>query len=118
MRAKLNSIYLAVKNMKRAVAFYEKLLDQKVSSFDNRMSIFNLGEISFLLYNPQHDKEKISYGNNCIVNFEVDDIEKAIKFTQQQHCDEVMKLEKINGYYIFQVKDPEGNMIEFYQKEN
>lgn len=115
MKAKLNSVYLAVKNMKRAVAFYEKILGRKVKFYDFQMSIFELSNISFLLFDPKYGSEKISFGNNAIVNFEVKNIKEAQKFIKHQKCKIVMALAKVNQYYIFQVKDPEGNIIEFYQ---
>ncbi len=37
----LNSMYICVKDMDRAINFYELLLDQKVSKRDSVFSIFN-----------------------------------------------------------------------------
>lgn len=58
----LNSIYLSVQQMPRAVKFYEQIFDTKVTTMDDRMSVFGLGNISLLLFNPKIAREKVDYG--------------------------------------------------------
>jgi len=47
----------------------------------------------------------------------VEDVNKMLELVKSKNCEIVMPLEKIEKYQIFQVKDTEGNVIEFYQKE-
>ena len=117
MKPQIKAMYVAVKDMDRAVKFYEDIFDVKVSSKDERMSSFDLGNISFLLFNPAVDGEEVSSGNNVVPNIQVEDVNKMLELVKSKNCEIVMPLEKIEKYQIFQVKDTEGNVIEFYQKE-
>jgi len=118
MKPQIKAIYVAVKDMDRAVKFYEDIFDVKVSSKDERMSSFDFDNITFLLFNPKIDGEKVTSGNNVVPNIEVEDINKMLNFVKSKECEIVMPLEKIEKYLIFQIKDTEGNIIEFYQLEN
>jgi predicted enzyme related to lactoylglutathione lyase len=79
------------------------------------MNIFDFENIFFLLFNPINDGEIITMGNNIVPNIEVEDINKIFEFVKNKGLEIVMSLEKIDKYLIFQVKDTEGNIIEFYQ---
>jgi len=116
MKPQIKAIYVSVKNMNRAVKFYEEIFDVKISSKGERMSSFNFDNISFLLFNPNIDGETVSSGNNVVPNIEVEDVNKMLKLVKDKGCKIVMPLEKIDKYLIFQTKDTEGNIIEFYQK--
>jgi len=115
MKPQIKSIYVAVKNMDRAVKFYEDIFDVKVSSKDERMSSFEFENITFLLYNPKIDNETISNGSNVIPNIQVEDINKMLELIKNKNCEIILPLEKIGKYSLFQAKDTEGNIIEFYQ---
>ena len=114
MKPQIKAIYVAVKDMDRAVKFYEDIFDVKVSSKDERMSSFDFDNISFLLFNPAIDGEEVSSGNNVVPNIEVEDINKMLDLVKSKNCEIVMPLEKIETYQIFQIKDTEGNIIEFF----
>jgi len=116
MKPKIKAIYLSVTDMKRAVKFYEDIFGVKVSSFDKRMSLFNFDNISFLLFDPSIDDEKVSIGNNVVPNIGVGDINGMLETIKSKNCKIVMPLQKIGKYLIFQAKDTEGNIIEFYQE--
>lgn len=118
MKPQIKAIYITVKDMNRAVKFYEDIFDVEVSSKDERMSSFDFENISFLLFNPTIDGEKVSIGNNAIPNIEVEDINKMLELVKNKECKIVMSLAKIEKYLIFQIKDTEGNVIEFYQVES
>jgi predicted enzyme related to lactoylglutathione lyase len=115
MIPQIKAIYIAVKDMNRAVKFYEDIFEVKVSSKNKRMSSFDFNNISLLLYNSAIDDEKVYCGNNVVPNIQVEDINKIIDFIKNKNCEIVMPLEKIEKYLIFQIKDTEGNIIEFYQ---
>jgi predicted enzyme related to lactoylglutathione lyase len=117
MKSQIKAIYVAVKDMDRAVKFYEDIFGVKVSSKDERMSSFNFENITSLLYNPKIDNETISIGNNVVPNIEVEDINKMLELIKSLNCEIVLPLEKIGKYNLFQAKDTEGNVIEFYQTE-
>jgi len=117
MSPKIKALYLSVKNMKRAVGFYEEIFNKEISSFDQRMSSFDFDNITLLLYNPSADGEKTVVGNNVVPNIEVEDAKEMFKKLKDKGLKIVMPLEKIGKHLIFQVKDTEGNTIEFYQTE-
>lgn len=79
MKPKIKAIYLAVKDMNRAVKFYEEIFNVKVSSFDKRMSSFEFDNITLLLFDPSVDNEKVIIGNNAVPNIEVEDINKMLE---------------------------------------
>ena len=116
MKIKVGSIYLCVKNMKRAVTFYEKLLDKKVDSFAERMSSFGMGNLSLLLFDPTVDGEIVTWGNNEVINFEVEDIQEIKKLIDDVWCDIIMPLEQVEKFLIFQFKDTEGNIVEVFSE--
>ncbi|MBD3244966.1 MAG: hypothetical protein GF335_03160 [Candidatus Moranbacteria bacterium] len=115
MKPQIKAIYLSVKNMKRAVKFYEDIFDTPVSSFDKRMSSFDFDYISLLLFDPSADNEKTTIGNNVVPNIEVEDINRMLEIIKEKNSKIIMPLEKVENYLIFQAEDPEGNVIEFYQ---
>lgn len=113
MKPKINAIYVAVKDMDRAVKFYEDIFDTKVSFKDERMSSFDFENITFLLY--KINNETISNGNNVVPDIQVEDINKMLQLVKSKNCEIVSPLKKIEKYHIFQAKDSEDNIIEFYQ---
>jgi len=117
MKPQIKAIYVAVKDMDRAVKFYEDIFGVKVSSKDKRMSSFDFDNIIFLLFNPKIDNETITCGNNVVPNIEVEDINKMLELIKSKKCEIVLPLEKIKKYILFQAKDTEDNVIEFYQME-
>ncbi len=118
MKPQIKALYLSVKDMQRAVRFYEDVFEVKVSSFNERMSSFDFENISFLLFDSSVDGEKTSIGNNVVPNIEVEDVNKMLEFIKSRECEIIMPLEKIDKYLIFQAIDTEGNIIEFYQVKN
>jgi len=115
MKPQIKAIYVAVQNMDRAVKFYEDIFDVKVSSKDEKMSSFDFDNITFLLFNPKLDNEIISRGNNVVPNIQVEDVNKMLELIKNKNCEIVLPLEKIEKYNLFQAKDTESNVIEFYQ---
>lgn len=94
----LGSTYLIVKDFEKSVAFYEALLEMKVTAqrFD-RWAQFNFNGNCIALFNPKYDESlikrgenleihyskeyldynktrKIQYGNNFVLNFYIDDL--------------------------------------------
>ncbi|RLE39365.1 VOC family protein [Candidatus Woesearchaeota archaeon] len=117
MKPQIKAIYVAVQDMDRAVKFYEDIFDVKVFSKDERMSSFEFDNITFLLFNPKIDNEMISSGNNVVPDILVEDINKMLELIRSKNCEIVLPLKKIGKYHLFQAKDTEGNIIEFYQIE-
>ena len=113
MRAlKIDHVYLSVKNLKRAIAFYEKLLGLKVKhKFENRWADFEDNGFYLGLYNPTYDGEKVKWGDNAIVGFYTNDIVKEherIKKLGPTTITEIFNINFFMPYKYFQVEDSEG----------
>ena len=137
---KLDCVYFIVKNMQKSIAFYEALLEQKISSENiNRWGQFNLKiGTTIALYNPEFDfnaleeKEKLNehynqeyiefiknnktkYGSNSVLNFSTDNLKseyERIKKLDIGKVTEIMYVNIVVPYYFFMVEDPDGNLIE------
>jgi predicted enzyme related to lactoylglutathione lyase len=115
--------FLKVKDMDRAVRFYERFLGTKaeVRHGDRWTSITDgLG-----LYNPSYDVEhdvpmteydrELRMGNNAVVVFGSDDIEREhsrVKSIGATGVTEIVRINLMAPYQFFQFLDTEGNVVE------
>ena len=125
MSVKLDHIYLSVKNMDRAVLFWEDLLETKVkhrenntwADFDNGSSWY------FGLINPDIVSEKRIIGNNAIPVFYTDDVDSVYEKVKKYSCKIISEPENLEFtdyfYRCFYFEDTEGNLIEIakYERE-
>ena len=110
---RLNSFYICVKDLDRAIGFYEKLLNQKGSKdFPN----FTINGIRFCMYDYQKINDTVIFGDNCLPSFEVNDIEKFIGKLEELNVSIIMPLQRIGNNWVLEFKDTEGNDIEVYSK--
>jgi catechol 2,3-dioxygenase-like lactoylglutathione lyase family enzyme len=135
----VGSTYLIVKNFKKSIAFYETLLEMKVSAQRYyRWAQFNFNGNCIALFNPKYDEDlikqgenlenhydkeylefqknkEIHYGNNFVLNFYVHDLNaeyERIKELNIGKMTEIMYLNISSPYYHFLLEDPDGNTIE------
>lgn len=114
MKPILNSAYICVKDMNRAIKFYEQFLEQQVNIRDGIFSIFNLDGFNFCLFNPKKVKEEVTYGDNCLLSFKVENMDDLQKKLDCLKVEIVYPLTKIGDKLVLEFKDPEGNDIEVY----
>jgi len=134
----LGSTYLITKDINKSILFYESLLEMKVSAqaYD-RWAQFDFNGHCIALFNPKYDEtfiktnrsekhynqeyiknfkeRKIHYGNNVVLNFYIEDLNKEyerIKELKIGNVTEIMYLNISSPYYHFLVDDPDGNTIE------
>lgn len=110
----LNSLYICVKDMDRAIDFYEKFLEQSIESRDEVFSVFNIDGFRFCLFNNSKVQEKVNWGDNCLPSFEVNDMKKLIDRLEIVNAEIVFPVTKINNNLVLEFKDTEGNDIEVY----
>jgi Predicted enzyme related to lactoylglutathione lyase len=79
MKLKLNSLYICVKDMKRAIAFYEAFLGQKADTADEVFSVFDIGGFRYCLFQPDRVNETVRWGDSCLPSFETDDVESTLR---------------------------------------
>jgi lactoylglutathione lyase len=135
----LGSTYLIVKDMQKSIEFYEKLLNMRVSAQAyNRWAQFNFDGKCIALYNCDYDtqmlerkmdlgfhynkqyikyfKERsISYGNNMVLNFWVENLNdeySRVKALSIGEVSEIMYVNISSPYYFFVLDGPDGNTIE------
>lgn len=120
---KVSDTYLKVKDMDRAVSFYEAFLGVKAEyRFEDRWTSITdrLG-----LYNPSYDIENdvpmtdydrhVRIGNNVVVVFDSDDIDadyERVKSLGVTGLTEVFEINLMAPYRFFQFQDTEGNIVE------
>lgn len=102
--------------MERAVAFYERFLEQPIKIKDKIFSVFDFNGFRLCLFAPDQVKEKVCWGDNCLLSFEVVDMDKLINKLKKLKVKIVYPLTKIGGNYVLEFKDTEGNDIEVYCK--
>ncbi|WP_105616313.1 VOC family protein [Vallitalea okinawensis] len=135
----LGSTYLLVKDMEKSIDFYERLLEMKVTSqnFD-RWAQFNFGGNCIALFNQKYDDKrfkknenlkeayskeyierfkdrKITYGNNFVLNFYIDDLNAEYKRLQNLKIGKLSPIMFLNvalPYHFFLIEDPDGNQVE------
>ncbi|OGH11868.1 MAG: glyoxalase [Candidatus Levybacteria bacterium RIFCSPHIGHO2_01_FULL_36_15] len=113
---RLNSAYICVKDMNRAINFYEKFLDQHVDEKGEILSLFIFKGFRLLLFDYEKAGEKITFGDNCLLSFEVDDINKLKEKLDKLGVKIIFPITKIGDNYVLEFRDTEGNDIEVYSK--
>ena len=110
MNCKISSLYICVKDMERAIQFYEELFDQPVTVRDETYSVFDINGFRYGLFAYQTMDENHIFGSNCLpsIGFENVDVLKA-KLDGKELC---FPLTTIKGNWVAEFVDSEGNHIE------
>lgn len=111
---RLNSCYICVKDMQRAINFYEKILKHNV--VDQNKGLFIVDGIRFCLYDYQKFSDEVCFGDSCLPSFEVDDIESFIETLKRMNANIIFPLTKIDNNMVLEFEDSEGNNIEVFSK--
>ena len=110
MNCKICSLYICVKNMDRAIKFYEDFFEQPITERDNLYSVFDINGFRFGLFAYQIVKEKHIFGSNCLPSISVDNIETLkMKIQNKEIC---FPLTQIGKHWVVEFVDSEGNHIE------
>lgn len=112
MQFKISSLYVCVKDMERAINFYESLLNQKVTERDDTYSVFDINGFRFGLFANDKVNERHIYGDNCLPSFEVDNMVLVQEKLLSLNCSIVFPLTKIKNNLVLEFVDSEGNHIE------
>jgi len=116
MKPKLESAYISIKNIKRALNFYEWFLERKAVKKGNSLYLFNIDGFRLFLFDHNNENEDVEYGDNCLLSFEVEDAEKTKDIIEQRGLEIVFPLKKILNNLVFEFKDTEGNHVEVFSK--
>jgi predicted enzyme related to lactoylglutathione lyase len=115
--------YLKVRDMDRAVRFYERFLGVKAEGrYEDRWTSITEG---LGLYHPGYDlahnvpvteyDRDLRMGTNAVVVFASDDIEgehERVESIGATGVTEILAIDLMAPYRFFQFLDPEGNLVE------
>ena len=107
---RINSLYICVKDMNRAIKFYEALFEQAVTERDEIYSVFEVNGFRFGLFAFEKMNEPHTYGNNCLPSVSLDslDVLKA-KLEGKEIC---FPMTTIGNNWVAEILDSEGNRVE------
>ena len=110
MKCGISSLYICVKDMERAIRFYEDFFEQPVTERDETYSVFDIGGFRYGLFAYQNVNEDHTFGSNCLPSIDFENIEilKA-KLAGKEVC---FPLTRIKGNWVAEFVDSEGNHIE------
>jgi len=114
----LNALYVGVTDMNKSLNYYSKIFDREPVQREERFSMFDLGGAYFGLFNAAYDGEELWFGNNCVPNIQVEDIESEYNRIKNIASRVDEKIREAGGYRYFQFSDPDENLIEFYGVKN
>ena len=108
----LSGIMLFVKDMKTVIAFYRDVIgltpDEDQPFPEHRFFRFNAGDCTLCL----HSASKPNEGRQKLM-FHVESV-SALHQRLRSKGKRLRKLENNDGHAIFDIRDPEGNRIQFY----
>lgn len=106
----INSLYLCVKDMDRAVQFYEDFFGQTVMVKDRVYSIFNINGFRLGLFAFEEVNEPHAYGTNCLPSIKVENLNDLKKVLNKIQI--VFPLTRIKDNWVAEFEDSEGNHLE------
>ncbi len=117
---RLDALYVVVRDMVSARVFYGRLFDREPVLVNERFSGFDLGGVLFGLFAARFFTEPVDtcgliYGNNCVANVRVDDIQAEWDRIAKLVPPHLTEIQETGAYRLFQVEDADGNRVEFYQ---
>lgn len=106
----IRSLYLCVKDMERAIHFYENFFEKEVTVKDEVYSVFDINGFRLGLFAFEKMDEKHNFGSNCLPSIEVANLEVLKrKIKELELC---FPLTQINTNWVVEFVDSEGNHIE------
>lgn len=111
MNCNIKSLYLCVKDMDRAIDFYEKFFEMTVTVRDDVYSVFDINGFRLGLFAFGIMQEEHVFGNNCLPSINVNSVE--ILQQKLSGLKVVFPLKMIGENWVSEFEDSEGNHIEF-----
>ena len=110
MEFKINSLYLCVKDMDRAIDLYEELFEQKVTYKDEIYSVFEVNGFRLGLFAYKKANETHTFGDNCLPSISVDSLDHMMKkLNGKEIC---FPVTRIGNNWVAEFADSEGNHLE------
>ncbi len=112
MFCRIDSLYICVEDMNRAVMFYENFFGQEVSKKGEVCSCFEIDGFRFNLFAYKVMNENHVYGSNCLPSIHFDSLENMKKKLEGKEV--CFPLTKIGKNWVAEFVDSERNHIEVY----
>ncbi|WP_249871128.1 VOC family protein [Oceanobacillus saliphilus] len=116
IKNKIGTVFIHVKNLKKSVEWYGRVLGVDVDLEQVESPVFNIpinGTTGLTLDDHTFDKSfKHAPSPNPIANFLVDDIDVAYEFIKENGVEVVREIERVGENFAwFNFSDPDGNVI-------
>lgn len=110
MEFHINSLYLCVKDMERAIKFYEDFFESVVTEKSDIYSVFNVNGFRLGLFAYEKMNEPHTFGSNCLPSIRVDCLSSMQeKLKGKELC---FPVTRIKENFVAEFIDSEGNHIE------
>lgn len=110
MNCQINSLYLCVRDMDRAVMFYEDFFERKAEERDRIYSVFDVEGFRLGLFAFEKMGEEHSFGSNCLPSVSVDSLDTLKRKIEK--LDLCFPLTRIKNNWVAEFVDSEGNHVE------
>ena len=70
------------------------------------------------MYEYKKYNDSVVFGDNCLLSFEVDNMESFVNRLKELKIPIVFPITKIGDNYVLEFRDSEGNDVEVYTKCN
>jgi predicted enzyme related to lactoylglutathione lyase len=110
----LTSVYIFVKDLPRAVRFYEQIFNQQAQGDSPTFFVGNGIRFWLFDYQAANDKRAV-FGHNCLPSFQVNDIQSFIQRLAELNAPIVYPLTLLGNSWVLEFQDTEGNDIEVWQ---
>lgn len=110
VNCKIGSCYLCVKDMDRAIRFYEGFFETPVAERDHLYSVFDIAGFRLGLFAYEKAGEHHTFGSNCLPSVSVESL--AVLKEKLAGLELCFPLTKIGGNWVAEFVDSEGNHVE------
>lgn len=112
MNCIIDSLYIIVDDLERAITFYEDFFEQKILNKSELGCYFDINGFRFHLFAYKKVSELHTYGSNCLPSICFKSLEEMNrKISGKELCFPVTKIGK---NWVAEFVDSEGNHIEVY----
>lgn len=112
---KVNALYVAARDFERAKRCYADTIFQREPTMtSDRFVFFDIDGFLFGVLDTSFADEAPNYGENCVPTIEVEDADAIHARLIEAGLTTVMDPHDVEGMRIAQVRDTEGNVLEFY----
>ena len=112
---KVASLYVAAKDFERAKKCYSELVFERApSSTTDRFAFYDIDGFQFGIFDPSITGEQPKFGDNTVPTIEVEVADDIYERLTNAGLDSVLEPQDVNKTRVCQVRDTEGNVLEFF----